>query len=224
MGQPKEQKWVSFLPVIAAEADDDECEQYLSSRKNIGLITPQIFDDIKEYLKDQFPSKVVDIMMALKQTESREHLSIFSIDAENYTPYVHIVNPEKGQIKMENWKFIYLIENPNIPIELYDFNKKKDARNKFPKTHKFVFNKIETGKVIGQLNPEKSQFQIVNYDESATQKHGPRDVFTVDSTYLLCLYVTLKRLKEDKVRFTKFLESAEAQTVSKDIFERVFFN
>lgn len=209
--------------VIAAAGGDRQCENYLKSRKNIGLITPSILKEIKEYLVLNHTDKAVEIINELESTEDREHLSIFSIDAEGYIPFVHIVNPDKDQIKMENWKFLLMIENPNKGYKLYNFDD-GEHKNRYYKQHKFIFNDLENGKIVGSLNPEKSQFQIIKYDETIDEKHGVKAIFKVDSTYLLCLYLVLKKLKEDKVRFTEYVENAEVEIDSKDIFDRIFFD
>jgi hypothetical protein len=202
---------------VIASTTTDECQRYLEQSQAIPIILPKDFERIQDKLKTTHPDDAKDVLSALKKTKSREHLSVVSIDTDNDEIFIHIVNPLRQQIRMESWKFLLLIEEDKTPRQLYDFDKRgyKDP------AHQFIFNNCKAGIIEGRFNSKGSSIEVVCRGTNPTDIMD-KATFIVDNTYVLCLYTTLRRLKDDKIRFTRLKEEAETTVANKDEFDKLF--
>ncbi len=204
-----------ITPEVVAAAKDDKCITRLKQHLPTEYIFRQKFETICQDLRENYSSDAEKVIEALQKTESRDHLAVFSITTQYNQNYVSMVNDLGSYVKMESWKFLNLIENSDIPRRLHEFVKRKMNNPDDP----FEFNNNKEGCVVGKFNAEQSWVDIacLNSDTEATQD---RATFIVDSTYVLCLYTTLKRLEQDKERFTTLQQQANtAMNQIKDPFE-----
>lgn len=215
---PFEYSYIMTDEVVSEAGNDKECAKYLSDEQyNDEFLTQKQYDRILKEIRVKFPDKAAKIREALFKTRSKEHLSIFSITVEDDVTYVHIVSPEKDQIKFESWKFLLLIEEVGTPLLLHEFKK---LSYKDP-PEKFIFNNQSEGKVEGRYHPETASLQVIGYKKTPT----PPDynvTFLMDVSYIICLYIILKKLKNDQSKFEVLKEKAESNIANKDVFDNLF--
>jgi hypothetical protein len=119
---------------------------------------------------------------------------------------------------MESWKFNLLIEHAQTPRHLHNFD---NWRYGYP-TPLFLFNHCKKGIVEGKFNTKSSSIQVICHGDMGYQDIEDTANFIIDSSYILCLYTTLKKLKEDKARFTSFIENADTTIGNRDEFDNIF--
>lgn len=192
-----------ITPEIVGKINNPKCVNYLNKLDEIDYIFPDILEVICKDLEKDFPNEAEKVISELKETKSRDHLAVFSISTENDQIYISIVN-EKGQhVKMEDWNFIRLVENTDVAFRLHEFVYRKSSSYVEP----FTFNNNKTGCVVAKMKASNSCLQIACLsmpDERASDNAA----FFFDTTYIICLYIALKRLEADKERFNKLFHKS----------------
>lgn len=204
-----------------------KCRKYLEQRRQTKFLYEEKFEIIKKHLKADYADEADTIIKLIGETKSRDHLSAISISTEHGETFVHIVNPHNKQIKMEAWKFLNLLEDPEKPKLLYDFEA-SDSRNY---NHKFIFNTRTDGRVEGAFYRENSTLRCTRFEQKKINQGERFSVnlgeaigsanFMLDTYYIFCLYTVLKKLKEDKVRFDELREKAAVAVSNEDHFRKI---
>ena len=205
-----------------------KCRKYLETRRGPNkFLYEEQFRVIKQELKAKFPDDAAVIIELINKTKSKDHLSAISINTEYGETYVHIVSPHSKQIKMEAWKFMKLLEDPEKPKLLYDF----EALDSRKYNHKFIFNTRTDGRVEGAFYKDDSTLRCIRFEqrknnqgEQAFTKLGePIESanFMLDTYYIFCLYTMLKRLEEDKIKFDELRKKADVAVSNEDHFRRI---
>ncbi|MCD4678241.1 MAG: hypothetical protein K8S18_19950 [Desulfobacula sp.] len=199
---------------LVTSTDPGDCKNFLIQLQSDGFFFADDLQKIQKPLEEKCPSNWEVIISVIEGTRSREHLSAISINTEGEEIFIHIVNPHGKHIKMEAWKFLLLIDLGGEPRLLYDFGK---SRFKDP-SPLFVFNNCKDGRVEGMFNPKKSLLHVICFEKNPHERKDTA-MLHLDTTYILCLYSALRKLKEDKIRFTKLQEQAETAGADKAIFD-----
>lgn len=214
---PFEYSYIMTDEVIAEAGNDQACRKYLSDEQTCEFLTHKQCQHLLKKLVEKFPDKAGRIRIALHKTRSKEHLSIFSIDVEDGVTYIHIVSPDKDQLKLESHKFIALIEEAGTALRIHEFGK----RSYQDPPEKFIFNNHTEGKVEALYRPDTSILQVICYkkkDKGADENV----VFILDSSYVVCLYIMLKKLKNDQIKFEMLKEKADTNIENRDVFDEIF--
>lgn len=204
---------------VITVSTSEPCKEYLERLQTRKTIFPHELPIIEQELN----SKCSDINEAtlvfkkFKETKSREHLAAYSITSEKDQTCISIVNTHRQYIRMESWKLLALIERSGEALRLTELIKPKMGEP--PPV--FIFNENKEGLVVGKFDMKMSIIEVVCMDKGGTKVHD-RATFIVDSTYTLCIYATLKRLKEDSERFKLLREKAQTLLSLKDPFNFVY--
>ncbi len=163
-----------------------------------------------------------DLWAVLKEkilkTESREHLSALSLTTGKIpgTTYISLANTHGHCLTMESWKFVALLEKSDSPRKLADL---VELKRQEPDSL-FAFNLHREGEIFAQLDASESILRVVCRSTKNAQIAG-RANFVIDIDYALCVYIALKRLREDQERFTRLKEEANS-IVCPEVFEHLF--
>jgi hypothetical protein len=199
---------------VLATAKSEPSKNYLKKLRTQPLLFPKDLKDIEAKLKAEFPDEADDIITVIHATQSREHVAALSLNTEGDQTFLSIANTHRQYVKMESWKFIALVERPEEVLNLQELTKPKYGEPPSP----FQFNNFKDGIVVGKLTPRESSLEIACLDEKTKEK-SYHAKFHLDSTYMLCIYTTLKRLQDDKIRFTVLMEQAKVLiALTKDPF------
>eukprot|EP01156_Anaeramoeba_ignava_P020539 Anaeramoba_ignava/c16233_g1_i2.p1 GENE.c16233_g1_i2~~c16233_g1_i2.p1 ORF type:complete len:362 (+),score=12.94 c16233_g1_i2:108-1193(+) len=214
---PFEYSYIMTDEVIAEADNDQACREYLSDEQTDEFLTYKQYKDLIKKVQKKFPDKANAISRALYKTQNKEHLSIFSIDVDDGVTYIHIVSPDKDQIRLESHKFIALVEEAGEALHLHKFEK----RSYKDQPDKFIFNNNSKGTVEGLFHPQTSTLQVICYEKS---RRNPDDnvAFILDNSYVVSLYIMLKKLKNDQTKFEMLKEKADTNIANKDVFESLF--
>lgn len=202
---------------LIASFDKSQCKGFLIQLRSDGFLYEDDLEKIKETLKNKCSTDWEGIVSTIESTESRDHLSAVSINTEDEEIFVHIVNPHGKHIKMEGWKFLLLIDLGGEPRLLYDFGKSR-FRDPLPF---FKFNNCKDGRVEGMFNPKTSSLHVICFEKNPDERKDTA-IFILDTTYTLCLYSALRKLKEDKSRFRRLREQAETAVADRGIFDSLY--
>lgn len=169
---------------------------------------------IEASLKAGYPEAVDEVMAALRATKTDGHLSMISLAAdEQGALFVTLVDPKGHHLKVEASRFVEMVDSHDQPRRLHVFP---------PRGHRlpvpFAFNDNSEGEIVGKFIPEQMKFDVVccRVQGQHSNVHD-RAWFYVDAEYLLCLWVVLCRLDQDKTKYTKMQSMAEA-TIAFDPF------
>lgn len=202
---------------VVAAATSEACIQYLEQQKPRVAIFPCEFELICQTLEKEHATDAEKVIAAIKTTKSREHIAALSLSTEGEIDFITIANVNRQFLKMESWRFIKLIEQAGEPLRLHVFEKiKRDAT-----MHPFRFNNNRAGEVVAKFTPGKSCLEVACIQEGSSAILD-KAAFTLDSTYTLCIFLTLKRLREDKAQFAKLLEGALCSPSVNDPFESIY--
>ncbi|MCK5687568.1 hypothetical protein KAJ27_25765 [bacterium] len=207
-----------------------ECKSYLERQRRTKFLFEEKFQEIKKDIEKKFSKEEdEDIIREIRRTKDRKHLSAIALSTEYGETYVLIVNPHNKQIKMEAWKFLKLLEDPETPKLLYDFE--AFDTNKY--NHKFIFNTRTDGRVEGAFFRENSTLRCTRFEQEKKKRGEQLQIrlkdpighanFMLDTDYILCLYTVLKKLKDDKIRFDELREKADIAVSNEDHFKRIAF-
>jgi hypothetical protein len=202
---------------VIAAAKSEPCIQFLESQQPRPAIFPREFELLSRKLNEEYSTDAKDVIAALKDTKSREHIAAMSISTEEGQSYLSIANVDKQHLRLESWKWLKLVELAGQPLTLHVYEKKRrDAP-----THPFRFNANMTGEVSARINLEKSLLEVLCLQEGSRTIQD-KATFILDSTYALCVYITLKRLREDRERFTRLWEEAQCLPTPNDLFDKIY--
>jgi len=201
-----------ITPEVKAEAKESKCLKYLDSLATRKYISIDEFNRICKRLENEHKADATRVIAVLTATKCRDHLAVISLNTENDSTYINLVNEHKHHVKMESRKFIELIERADKTLILHEFS----YRRQDPSTEPFKFDNHKEGEVTGQFCPSSSCIGI--HCSKGSEARG-QALFVVDFTYTLCIYMTLKRLDEDKYRYMKLLEESTMPEAKKDPFD-----
>jgi len=229
LGFPKKNKYefcYEILDRILVKAPQ-KCRDHLAKRRPKKLFFKEQFDIIKVELKNKFPDEAPYLIKNINKTKSRQHLSAISLSTDYDETFVHIVSPQNKQIKMEAWKFLNLLEDPEKPKLLYDFEASESRKY----NHKFIFNTRTDGRVEGAFFRENSTLRCIRFEQKKTNEGERVRVnlgesigsanFMLDTYYIFCLYTVLKKLKDDKIRFEELKEKASVAVSNEDHYKKI---
>ena len=205
-----------ITPEVIGSATSNTCQLYLEQLRPRRYIFQDAFDDICTALNTSHKDDSKSVISALKKTKSRSHLALFSISIENSQTYISIVNEEGNKLKMEDWNYIRLIENPNETLMLHEFTYKKNSSYVDP----FTLNNCRQGHVVAKMNTDLSYLDSACLPTPNEPIHD-RAAFLLDTTYAICMYITLKRLHEDKERYEELLNKSLTSKPFQDPFEGI---
>jgi hypothetical protein len=214
----------AITPEVLATVNDPRCEKELEriASASGGLLYPQDLDHVKnELVKLLGEDKARKVIQVLRATETREHLSALSITATREAAgelYVSLANPAGEALTLEGWKFVKLIEKRDTPHRLATLSQLRYRGA----DSLFAFKANKTGEVLAQFKTESSVIVVISRDEES-QQVSDRASFIIDLDYALCVYLALKRLREDKERFARLKEQADT-TVQCDSFDSLFIS
>jgi hypothetical protein len=182
------------------------------------LLYPHDLQRLTETVGGDFPELWKELEGKITATESREHLSALSLTAGKIPgqTYIALASTRGDSLTLESWKFTLLLEQHEKPRKLADL---KEVRRR-DSDSLFAFNRHEQGEVLAQFDARESTLRVICRNTEKDAIDGRAD-FLVDIDYLLCLYIALKRLREDHERFTRLKEEADA-TVDPDVFEQLY--
>jgi len=213
---PAEQSYRVTGEVVAA-ATTEACIQYLERRKPREAIFPSEFEQMCQTLKTEHTADAENVITAIKKTKSREHIAALSLSTEAGMDFITIANISRQILQMESWRFIKLIEQPGEALRLHVFEKiRRDAA-----AHPFIFNNNKAGEVVAKFTPGRSCLELACIQEG-TRATLDKATFILDSTYTLCLFITLKRLRADKALFVKLVEGALCAPSVNDPFNSIY--
>jgi hypothetical protein len=199
---------------VLATAKSEPCKNYLKKQRTQQLLFPRDLEGIEAELKAEFPDEADDIITVIRATQSREHVAALSLNTEGDQTFLSIANTHRQYVKMESWKFIAMVERDEEVLNLQELTKPKYGEPPSP----FQFNNLKDGIVVGKLTIRESALEIACLDDKTNAVHC-KAKFHLDSTYMLCIYTTLKRLQDDKIRFTVLMEQAKVLiALTKDPF------
>lgn len=201
---------------IISSARDKSCVEYLIklNKNHINYISSEKFDEICEDLNSRHKDDAKKVISELQLTKSREHLAVFSLSNENDQIFINIVNYKKEFLKLESWKFLKLLEDSGNPLRLHEFEKRKS----YATDTIFQFNLHREGMVVGKFDAGKSCLWVSCLTNGQSKDQA---AFILDLTYTLCMYVTLKRLEEDKHRFSQLRDNSTMAPAARDPFEHL---
>ncbi len=180
-----------------------------------GDLFSQQVSKVQFLLEQEFPDQAQPVMAALKKTESQKHLSAISLDVHEGQTWVSLVNDDGDHMKLEGYKFLGLLENPSTGRLLHKFEIRKwQSSNEL-----FVFKDYREGRVSGRFLPEQCKVEVAHILDKG-DRVNVRSWFYLEKEYLACLFVVLKRLREDREWVARLLEDADA-TETFDPFEAI---
>lgn len=188
-----------------AAAGTPELQRYLRRIATEGDLSDQRHQRLLEFLEKDFPQEASSVMAAVTATRSREHISAISIHSNAGGLLVTIVNAQGKRLSLLEHKFRDLLAHPNSPRLLHKYTW-EDRKRKEPD---FIFSEKVDGIVVAKLDTATCMLDVLCLDEESRNYHD-RARFVLDLDYACCLYTVLKRIREDRERYERLLEQAEA--------------
>jgi hypothetical protein len=209
--QPQEFSYQITEDVVAATANDT-LQKHLRTLVTKGALSESRLEDIHDFLQRDFPKEALAVMSALEATKSREHVSAISLLSGESGTLVTIVNDQGQILTFQDYKFLDLIESPGGGRRLHEFRwqDRKDSADEF------IFNDNQKGVIVGKLSAEMCVLSVVCVQDDQSICDLSR--FNLDLDYLCCVYLVLKRIRDDRVRFNLLREKAES-TIDYDPFK-----
>lgn len=198
---------------VVTAVRSNTCKGYLKSLVTYGVLTKYKFDKVISRLEHDFPDEAENIIAGIRTTESRDHLSAISFNDNNGQLLVSIVNVTGDLLRLEGYKLIRLVEEHNEWLSLGFLERKGDWL-----PDPFIqFNKELSGEIVARYSALESCFEVkCRTTDKKSNKTGisAQAVFIVDQDYLVCLYIAILRLKNDKSRFEELREIADTKVVA----------
>lgn len=204
------------------------CKNYLKSLVTYGVLTDYKAVKVFSRLERDFPEQAANIIAAMKETASRDHLSAVSFNDASGQLLVSVVNVSGDLLQLEGYKFLRLIEEHGNDqggwLSLGNLERKGD----WLPDPCLKFNKETSGEIVARYYAPETCLEVkLRTTEGKTGKTGisGQALFILDQEYLLCLYIAIMRLKNDKRRFEELREVAETKKISNiadledDLFE-----
>ena len=201
-----------------SEVCRNELDRFVVASGN-GLIYPRDLERLQKLLEDRFPNESHNVLNFIKATKNREHLAALSLSTNDSKGeiFVSMANTRGHSLTIEGWKFCKLIEERKIPQLLGTLGHRRDYREP---GDPFTFNNNKTGELLAQFIPETSVLHVVCREEKGSQIHD-KAAFVIDIDYALCVYITLKQLRDDKERFQRLKEQADT-SIPCDLFDNLY--
>ena len=199
------------IPEEVILAASKECRDYLRLLKKKGVLTSHALQRLREKLTADFPGDAVAVIEAA--VKSREHLAAISLNTRDGHLVVMIVNQRGDMVTMEGWKLLRLIDEHDTPLILGSLERRGEWQSK----PLLEINNNKTGELIGVYTASDSTLQVALRQEVTGNKgkepKGSEDraAFILDQDYLVSLYVAIAQLKEDREKFERLREEAEAR-------------
>lgn len=194
-------------------AEDSGCLDYFKPIAGQRFFEPDL-QKMEADLRAKYPEAADEVMAALRATKTDEHLSMISLAAdEQGALFVTLVDPKGHHLKVEASRFVEMIDSHDQPRRLQVFPP-RGHRQPVP----FAFNDNSEGEIVGKFMPEQMKLDVVCCQAQGQYSNVlDRAWFYVDAEYLLCLWVVLCRLEQDKSKYTQLKSMAEA-TIAFDPF------
>ena len=110
-----------------------------------------------------------------------------------------------------------LIHEAGTALRIHEFRK----RSYQDPPDKFIFNNHTEGKVEALLSSRHFDF-TGNFATKRKRKVRLKNaVFILDSSYVVCLYIMLKKLKSDQVKFEMLKENADTNIENRGRIRRI---
>ncbi len=198
---------------VLDDAEDSHCADYFEPLADQRFFE-QDLQKIEADVTARYSKVAQSTLQILRRTKTSEHLSMISLTAdEQGSLYVTLVDPKGHHLKVEASRFVEMIDSHDQPRRLHVFPP-RGSRQQVP----FAFNDNSEGEIVGKFMQEKVKFDIVCCQTQGQYGNvNDRAWFYVDVEYLLCLWVVLCRLEQDKGRYTQMKSMAEA-TIAFDPF------
>lgn len=220
----KEQYSFTIAQDVIKGASED-CQAYLNRMIPHGVMTANQHSKVKEQLTRDFPDEAEAIIAKIKERPTGDYLSAISIGSKDGQLTVSIVNTRSQMLTMEGWRFLELIKNHGEPICLGDL----DRKGSWEAEPILTFSNNRTGVVSAVYTANDSTVRVVCQREHSNQngsKYTPdKAAFALDQDYLLCLYIAVLQLKDNKIRFDELREKAETKVTDniKELFDPGLF-
>lgn len=204
----------SLIPAIKSEG----CRNYLKSLVTYGVITEYACEKVISRLQRDYPENAEQIIAEMNKSKSRAHLSAISFNDSNGQLVVSMVNIHGDLLHLEGYKFLRLIEehdNEKGGWLSLGFLERKETWLPEPL---LKLNKEKGGELVAHYSAVESCLDVkcrVITDRN-TNNTGiiAQAQFIIDQDYLVCLYVAIMKLKNDKQRFEELREKAETKEVT----------
>lgn len=201
------------------------CKAYLQQMLPYGVLTQHILDKVQQDLCRDFPDEAEAILAKIKRTATRDHLSAISVESKDGQLVVSVVNVRSQLLTMEGWKFLELIKNHGEPISLGDL----DRKGNWEAEPILTFSNNRAGELIAVYTANDSTIRVVcqreQNNKNATKYTPDKAAFVLDQDYLLCLYIAILQLKNNKIRFDELREKAVTKAAPnlKELFDPGLF-
>lgn len=192
----------------------NECKNYLKSLLTYGTITEYVFDKIVEKVKREYPDNAEKIITEIEKTRTHDHLSAISFNDSGGQLVVSIVNVHGDQLQLEGYKFLRLIEehdNEKGGWLSLGFLERKETWLPEPL---LKFNKEKSGELVARYSAQDSCLDVKCRGGASNSGISAQARFIIEQDYLVCLYVAILKLKNDKQRFEGLRELAETKEVT----------
>jgi len=193
---------------------------HLESLVTHGALTTCKFEKTKGRLQRDYPDipdVIEKIIAGMELTKSRDHLSAISFNDSKGQLLVSIVNVTGDLLQMEGYKFLRLIEEHGNDKGGWLSLGKLDRKEEWLPDPLIKFNKESSGEIIAHYSATESSLEVqcrVTDKRSSKTEPSAQALFIIDQDYLVCLYVAIMRLKEDKQNFERLREIAETKEVA----------
>ncbi len=196
------------IPERVINSVSNGCKAYLQRMLPYGVLTQHILNKVQHELPRDFPDEAEAVLAKIKKTATQDHLSAISIESKEGQLVVSIVNVRSQLLTMEGWKFLELIKNHGEPISLGDL----DRKGNWEAEPVLTFSNNRAGELIAVYTANDSTIRVVCQREqnnmNATKYTPDKAAFVLDQDYLLCLYIAILQLKQNKQRFDELREKA----------------
>jgi len=198
---------------VLDDAEDSHCADYFEPLAGQRFFEHDL-QKIEADVSERYSAVAQGTLEVLRRTKSDEHLSMISLAAdEQGALYVTLVDPKGHHLKVEASRFVEMVDSHDQPRRLHVFPP-RGYRQPVP----FAFNDNTEGEIVGKFMPETMKFDVVCCQVQGQYSNvHDRALFYVDAEYLLCLWVVLCRLEQDKTKYTQMKSMAEA-TIAFDPF------
>lgn len=217
-------KYVYSIPGEVIKSAND-CKAYLLRMLPYGELTEHILNKVQHELRRDFPDEAEAVLAKIKKTATRDHLSAISVESKDGQLVVSIVNVRSQLLTMEGWKFLELIKNHGEPISLGDL----DRKGNWEAEPILTFSNNRAGELIAVYTANDSTIRVVcqreQNNKNATKFTPDKAAFVLDQDYLLCLYIAILQLKQNKQRFDELREKAVTKAAPnlKELFDPGLF-
>lgn len=217
---------------VLTSVSDSSCKNYLESFKTYGFLSSSRAQKVFSRLRRDYagiPGGVEAVIEGIIATASHDHLSAISFGDSKGQLIVSIVNVNGDLLQMEGYKFLRLVEEHDNTHGGWLSLGGLDREKEWLPVPNIKFNKQTTGEIIARYVAADScidaKCRVIDEKNSNITKSSGQALFVIDQDYLICLYVAIVRLKNDKKRFEDLREMAEMKNVTgMDVLEAAFFD